>query len=284
MTSSQTIIDNTSIAKIKDMLQNTSTKQPQQQQQQQEQQQQQLQNTFNAMGLPSNKMNSIVANLQSMITCDSDCQKRKKADQLRDKWKAAKDDLVTAPSNVQSTEQTYYVFTEGEVGYRKMLVDRYTKVANKRGASAKQSHHELMHELEILLGNYTAQVSSAKRLRELLQVRVNENTELSRAQDNDIAAVQTNDRRVVYEDWAQDWLHTVKKLFRILYVAIAVVFLYTGTFFQKKGYATITGWLMPVALTAFPFLVYMLVIHIGELYKTVRWYANNKAIKDVYSK
>lgn len=229
------------------------------------------------------KMNGIVANLQSMITCDSECQKRKNADELRRKWNNAKEDLATAPSNVQSTEQAYYVFTEGEVGYRQMLVDKYKNVANKTSASAKNTHKKLMDDLETLLGNYTAQVSSVNRLKELLQVRINENRELSLAQDNNISNVQTNDRRVVYENWAQKWLHTIKKIFLILYIALAIFFLYTGTFYQKNGYATIEGWIMPVVLTAFPFLIYMFVLRIGEMYNILNWYANNKVSKDVYS-
>ena len=38
----------------------------------------QFQNILNKMGLPQNKMNGIVKNLNSMITCDTGCQKRKK--------------------------------------------------------------------------------------------------------------------------------------------------------------------------------------------------------------
>jgi len=273
MSCSQTDVDNAATAKIQEMLQDSTDPA----------QQQQLQNIFNSMGLPSNKMNGIVANLQSMITCDSDCQKRKKTDELRRKWMAAKDNLATAPSNVQSTEKAYYVFKDGEVGYRQMLVDRYTKVANKRSTAAKASHHELMEELETLLKDYTAEVASAKRLRELLNIRLAENRQLSLAVDNDVAAVQTNDRRVVYEDWAQGWLHTVKQLFIILYIVLSVVLLYTGSFFQKKGYATLRGWIMPIGLVVFPFIVSWLVRTVGEAYQTAEWYADNKAPKDVYT-
>jgi len=273
MSCSQTDVDNAAMAKIKEMIQGSTDPA----------QQQQLQNIFNSMGLPSNRMNGIVANLQSMITCDTDCQKRKKTDELRRKWMAAKEDLATAPSNVQSTEKAYYVFKDGEVGYRQMLVDRYTKVANKRSTAAKASHHELMEELDTLLSDYTAEVASAKRLRELLNIRLTENRQLSLAVDSDVAAVQTNDRRVVYEDWAQGWLHTVKRLFTIIYIVLSVVLLYTGSFFQKKGYATVKGWLLPIGLVAFPFIVSWLVRTIGTAYQTAEWYADNKAPKDVYT-
>lgn len=274
MSCAQTDVDNAAMAKIKNMLQDSSIDAGQQQQ---------LQNIFNSMGLPSNRMNGILTNLQSMITCNSDCQKRKRLDDLRRKWTTAKDDLATAPSNVHSTEKAYYIFKDGEVGYRQMLVDRYTKVADKRSSSAKVSHNELMQELDTLLADYTAEVSSKKRLNELLQIRLTENRELSIAVDNDIAAVQTNDRRVVYEYWAQGWLHTIKKLFIIIYVVLALVLLYTGTFFQKSGYATIMGWVLPLGLLIFPFIISWIANIIGYAYGIFQWFVNNIIPNYVYN-
>ena len=40
----------------------------------------QLSGIFKSMNLPSNKVNGMLANLQSMMQCGTECQKRKKAD------------------------------------------------------------------------------------------------------------------------------------------------------------------------------------------------------------
>lgn len=242
----------------------------------------QFQNILNNMGLPQNKMNGIVKNLNSMITCDTDCQKRKKTDELRIKWIAAKKNLATAPSNVESTEENYYVFDKGEVGYKKMLVDRYTKIANTKKANAIKNHENLINELNTLVADYTAENASAKKLKDFLKVRLDENKRITQLIDKNVALVQTNGRRVVYEDRAQDHLHSVQTIFIILYIILVVSLGYTGSFIKNKQYLTIRGFSQLVAVTIFPFMVYYIVLFGNKIYNKFNWYTNNKLPKDVY--
>tara|TARA_Y100000389_G_scaffold193351_1_gene222025 strand:- start:18 stop:848 length:831 start_codon:yes stop_codon:yes gene_type:complete len=242
----------------------------------------QFQNILNNMGLPQNKMNGIVKNLNSMITCDTDCQKRKKTDELRIKWIAAKKNLATAPSNVESTEKSYYVFDKGEVGYKKMLVDRYTKIANTKKAKAIKNHENLINELNTLVADYTAENTSAKKLKDFLKVRLDENKRITQLIDKNVALVQTNGRRVVYEDRAQDHLHSVQTIFIILYIILVVSLGYTGSFIKNKQYLTIRGFSQLVAVTIFPFMVYYIVLFGNKIYNKFNWYTNNKLPKDVY--
>ena len=242
----------------------------------------QFQNILNNMGLPQNKMNDVVNNLNSMITCDTDCQKRKKTDELRRKWIAAKKNLATAPSNVESTEESYYVFDKGEVGYRKMLVDRYTKIANTKKANAIKNHENLINELNTLVADYTAENASAKKLKDFLKVRLDENKDITLLIDKNVALVQTNGRRVIYEDRAQDHLHSVKTIFIILYIILVVSLGYTGSFIKNKQYLTISGISQLVAVTIFPFMVYYIVLFGNKIYNNFNWYTNNKLPKDVY--
>lgn len=246
--------------------------------------QQSVQTSLENMGLTSDKMNSVITNLQSMITCDSDCQKRQQIDDLRNKWMAAKNNLATAPENVQSTEKAYYVLDKGEVAYKQMLVDRYTKIANTNKINAEKNHKLLLDELKTFVKDYYSQTIAYNRVKELLKVRLNENKALKEAIDKNISAVQTNDRRVVYEDWAQQWVYTVKKLFIILYVVIVIVFLYTGSFYKNKGYMTIKGWISVILFVAFPFIVYYITLFIYYIKDMLQWYKDNKAPKDVYTK
>ena len=244
--------------------------------------QQQFQNILNNMGLPENKMNGVVNNLNSMISCDTDCQKRKTTDELRRKWIAAKKNLATAPSNVESTEESYYVFDKGEVGYRKMLVDRYTKIANTKKANAIKNHENLINELNTLVADYTAENASAKKLKDFLKVRLDENKDITLLIDKNVALVQTNGRRVIYEDRAQDHLHSVKTIFIILYIILVVSLGYTGSFIKNKQYLTISGISQLVAVTIFPFMVYYIVLFGNKIYNNFNWYTNNKLPKDVY--
>ena len=284
MSCSQTDVDKAAEAKLQDMMNNYSPSDAANNQK--------LSDLVASMGLPSSKLNSVVSNLQSMINCDSDCQKAKKAADLRKIWLEAKKAELDAPGNVSDAEKNYYVFTKGEVGYKDMLVQRYKKVANKKGVKAEQNHEELMDELKTFIKDYDAEDSTLKRMRELLRIRLNENKELRKAIDDDIAAVQTSDRKVVYENWAGQWLGKVRALIKSIYWVILVFyFVYNpiadimagdsiGKYFTKDSAKKniplmIVGVLLPFLVSRIISFIFMIIAQISRFF-------SNKAPKNVY--
>ena len=234
-------------------------------------------------GKDSAAMQSMFQNVSSMLTCDSACQKRQKADELRNAWKAAAETEKNAPTTTAEAEKRYYVFTEGTPGYEKMLLQRYTKKAESAKGVAQKSHKELLDELKALLADYKAETMTLTRMKELLRVRLDENKALKLAIDQDIAAVETNDRRVVYEDWAKGWLGTVGKSLLWLYIIVAAVYVYKSPFIKDQGYKTIKGWVMVVALIAYPFVLKYISLFIWYISDQANWYFENKAPRDVFT-
>jgi hypothetical protein len=234
-------------------------------------------------GKDSAAMQSMFQNVSSMLTCDSACQRRKKADELRRAWKAAEESEKKAPTNTSDAEKQYYVFTQGVPGYEKMLLQRYTKKAEAAKSVAQKSHKELLDELTALLADYTAETITLKRMKELLRVRLDENKALKLAIDQDISAVETNDRRVVYEDWAKGWLGTVGKSLIWLYIIVAATFVYKSSFIKSQGYKTIKGWLMIVALVIYPFILKYFSLFIWYLSDQIQWFLENRAPRDVFT-
>jgi hypothetical protein len=245
-----------------------------------------------SMGLPSSKMNSVVSNLQSMINCDSECQKAKTAADLRRKLIKARQTEVTAPEYVADAEKNYYVFTKGEVGYKDMLVNRYRKVANVKKNKAEKNHEELMNELETLTKDYQAEDSTLMRMRELLRIRLNENKELRKAIDNDIAAVQTNDRRVVYENWAGEWLGKVRALIKSIYWVLLVFYFVYNPIVDIMANNSINKYFtidsakknIPVMVLGviLPFLVGRIISFILMIIAHLSRFFSNSAPKNVY--
>lgn len=234
-------------------------------------------------GKDSETMQSMFKNVSSMLTCDSDCKKRKKADELRRAWQSAAESQKNAPIMTSEAEKEYYVFTQGVPGYEKMLLQRYTKKAEGAKSIAQKSHKELVEELRALIADYTTETTSMKRMKELLRIRLDENKALKAAIDQDISAVETNDRRVVYENWAKSWLGTVGYALFWLYVITACVFIYKSPFIKSQGYKTVKGWLTPIALIVFPFILKYISLLIWTLSDKISWYMDNKAPKDVFA-
>lgn len=246
--------------------------------------QQQVQQTIQQMtGQSNNGLSAVYANLMNQISCDSDCQKRTNIDNLRKQWQAAEISQKNALSTTTDAEKNYIVAADGIQGYNEKMLKRYTGVAKRAQTDAMESHVEVMREIKSLIATYEAETLSLARMKDLLRIRLSENSTLAGDVDIDIATVQTNDRKVVYEEWAKSWLFVVGKMLMVLYILIAIVYLYVSPFIKASGWKTPKGWILPMGLVIFPFLVYYIVLVLREGYNKIVWYMNNKASKNVYT-
>lgn len=246
--------------------------------------QQQVQQTIQQMSGQSNTgLSAVYANLMNQISCDSDCQKRTNIDNLRKQWQAAEISQKNALSTTTDAEKNYIVAADGIQGYNEKMLKRYTGVAKRARTDAMESHVEVMREIKSLIATYEAETLSLARMKDLLRIRLSENSTLAGDVDIDIATVQTNDRKVVYEEWAKSWLFVVGKMLMVLYILIAIVYLYVSPFIKASGWKTPKGWILPMGLVIFPFLVYYIVLVLREGYTKIVWYMNNKASKNVYT-
>ena len=141
---------------------------------------------------------------------------------------------------------------------------------------------KLLDELNTLVSDYKGETLALSKMKELLRIRLDENNALKSAIDSEEATTQTNDRKVVYEDWAQNWLGTIKSLLTTIYIILSIVYLVWGPFLENSEYKTLKGWLKPLVLIILPFTIYYIVQFIYFVNSKIAWYLDNKASKDVY--
>lgn len=234
-------------------------------------------------GQTNTGLDAIYSNLMNQISCDSECQKRTNIDNLRKQWQAAELNKKTAPSTSDDAEKKYLIAADGILGYNQKMLNRYTGVSNQAKNDAIESHNEIVREIKVMNETYKSLTLSLSKLKELLKIRLSENKTLTDDIDNDKAIVQTSDRKVVYEEWAKKWLFTTGKIMRILYVFVAIIYLYISPFFKSSEWKTPKKWITPIVLIIFPFLIYYITILLKEIYIKILWYMNNKASKNVYN-
>lgn len=235
-----------------------------------------------SMGLSTDILNQQILKMGQLIGCDTECQKRRHADKLRNKWKRAERNEREAPMIAAEAEKNYYEFSKGENNYRQMLMQRYTQRAEERKIDILKNHRTLMDQIDTMLNDYTTQITALDRINELLKVRTQEHNELKTAVTGDIASVQTNDRRVVYQVWAQDWLYTVKKILTGCYILIIIAYLVLSSFIPNKKYLKITGWLPLLIMIITPFTIPYLASILEYLWNTIRKLWDNRKMKNVY--
>lgn len=242
-----------------------------------------IQDTMQQMsGQSSQGMDAIYANLLNQMTCDSECQKRKKLDALKQSWLDAKTNEQTASSKTFETHKEYLIAYEGQLGYENTMLQKYSKIAADAKHKAIQEHKNTDEELKLLIRDYDNEIISLNKLREMLNIRLRENKQLKQSVDEDIAAVETNDRRVVYEDWAKDNIQSIYTLLKWIYILLIFVFIYTSGFITKSGWKNKRSWFVLIGIILVPFVIYYIATALIHLYNQLLWYSDNKAPKDVY--
>jgi hypothetical protein len=242
-----------------------------------------IQTTIQQMsGQSSQGMDAIYTNLLNQMTCDSDCQKRKKLDALKQSWLDAKTNEQTAPSKTFETHKDYLIAFEGQLGYENSMLQKYSKIATDAKNKAIQEYTRTHEELQTLIRDYDSEIISLNKLREMLNIRLRENKQLKRSIDEDIAAVETNDRRIVYEDWAKDDIHSVYTLLKWIYIIFIFVFIYRSGFITNSGWKNKRAWFVLIGIILIPFIIYYIAIALIYLYHRLLWYSDNKVPKDVY--
>ena len=248
----------------------------------------QQQNMLNAAlvsaGLPQNRLNALIETARDRLVCDSDCQKGRESESLKKIWDKSKANLRNAPSQESIAEKNYYVFKDGEQGYRDMLFKRYTKTADQMRIKSLSEHDTLVAELKALLADYEAETIYSKRMNELLRIRVRENKELKNAIEEDVGITLTNDRKFEYESEEFQGLKSVRKGLMLLYYLILVLYLILGNFFRDALYRNWKAWLAIISYIAFPFTIYYIVIFLYYIIGQISFFFSNKAPKNVYEK
>jgi hypothetical protein len=247
------------------------------------QQQMAINQALTDAGLPQNKINSLVELAKERLMCDSACQKEKKSAELKKKFAKAQTNLKDAPEEVSLAEKNYYVFAKGYPAYEDMLFDRYSKTAEELKTKSVHKHKNLMKEIDTYISDYKAETTYSKRMRELLKVRTEENRKLRREIENDIAVVQTNDRRVTYEDEELDSADSARKVLRFVYYFLLVFWILLGDFFPKARYSSLKTWGLIAVYIAFPFVLNKIIELIYTVTGKISYIVDNKAPKNVYT-
>ena len=77
------------------------------------------------------KFNSFIQAASQQISCGTECQKQKKAKELKDKYENAQANLSLAEPQYQISKKEYYSYVDGENGYNQMLEEEESSKADK---------------------------------------------------------------------------------------------------------------------------------------------------------
>ena len=207
-----------------------------------------------------NKFNSFLNSAAETIACGPECQKQKKADQLKDNYLNAESNLALAEPQFQIAKQNYYTYVSGQSGYNDMIEQEYTQKADIIAQKFKENYDE-----EI------AKIKSEFNFRKVVDLYTNykkENDLLFKKLKDESNDVLTNERKTYYEDQQNDVLNVYYYYFLIVIYCIVVICF----FIFSLIYPSSIDWKIRVFLgLLFVILPFISTFIFGKIIQIVYW-------------
>ena len=177
-----------------------------------------------------NKFNSFLDKATKSILCDSKCQKKQTAEELKNKYLNSETNLVLAKPEYDLAKKKYYTFISGQNGYDEILENELNTESDDIIKKFKISLKEEIDKIKIQLDTYNGILINFNNVEELNNQYKKENILLFNKLKKESNDIFTNDRKTYYEDQEIDLLKNYYSY--ILIVIYIIVVLCFGVFSQ----------------------------------------------------
>jgi hypothetical protein len=180
------------------------------------------------------KLNSLLEQSLTALSCGPDCQKIKIEGELKQKYMDAQTNLQTAPVQLETTKKNYYVYTEGRPYYDNMLEEELKKKADTMGQLLAENFHDEISNANTMNSYYNTALTNSSYTKELYKVYLEKNKLMQDTIRQHHGDVLTNDRKTYYETEAIEELRNWYSFFwYVYYIILFTVFSYV-LFFKTQ--------------------------------------------------
>jgi hypothetical protein len=170
-----------------------------------------------------NKFNSFLDKATQAISCDSNCQKQKVQEQLKDKYLNAQSNLTLAEPEFQVAKKNYYTYISGQNGYNEMVEEELQQAANLIVEKFKEIYQGEIGKIKTQLDTYNGLLINFRNVVDLDRKYKKENVILFNQLKDDTNDILTNERKTYYEDQQNNSLNSY--YYYILWTIYIIVFL-----------------------------------------------------------
>lgn len=185
--------------------------------------------------ISTEKLNSLLEQSLSALSCGPTCQKIKTSEDLKQKYLNAQTNLQTAPIQLETSKKNFYVFTEGEPRYNDMLEKELKQKADMMGKMLADNFHEEISNAKLMNSYYNTELTNSAYTKELYSVYLEKNQAIQKNIKGHHADVLTNDRKTYYETEAIEDLRYWHSFFWFIYY-LFVIPLFTFALFMRTSY------------------------------------------------
>jgi len=146
------------------------------------------------------KFNSMIDDATDAITCDSNCQKQRTSDDLKNKYLNAKTNLATAPNQAETAKKNYVIFTQGQLSYDEQLDNELKKKAKILTSFYAENFNKESQDVLTDTQTYAGLLTNLRNVFDLYVKYKEENIELFKQLKEETNDILTNERKTYYQD------------------------------------------------------------------------------------
>jgi hypothetical protein len=167
-----------------------------------------------------NNLNSFIDKATKALSCDATCQRQKTINELRKTYITAKTNLITAPSQVETSFKNYLVYLEGEPAYLEYKESELEAKAEQITTSIEQDVNKIVVDETRNINTYDGLLININNIYEYYEDYLKENIELENKLKIMKSDIVTNDRKTYYEEQG---IESLKKYYIIIFIFYVVV-------------------------------------------------------------
>jgi hypothetical protein len=173
-----------------------------------------------------NNLNSFIQQASQTIMCDSQCQRNKLTEKLKQKYLDAKQNLNSADYNVELAEKNYVTFAKGELAYNELKDQQLHKKAELITDKFENNFDLEVNNIKTQINSYDGLLINFKNVVDLFLTYKKENVELLKEIKDDTNDVLTNERKTYYQDQGIENLNFFYyKILLTIYVIFVISFI-----------------------------------------------------------
>jgi hypothetical protein len=225
------------------------------------------------------QFNELVAQASNVLSCGSECQKQKQADQLQQVYYNSQANLATCSSQAEESQKNYIIFTQGQSAYNEYNNNQLQKKAQIISEQFTQNFNNEVVLTQSQINTYNGILINFRNIVDLYKQYKEENIELFKDLKDETNDVLTNERKTYYEDQNIDNLKFYYYYFLLtVYIVCGICFIVFYFIYPSN-----TNWTKMIGIiilfVALPFISsWILATVIYLLYK-----AYNLLPKNVYA-
>lgn len=168
--------------------------------------------------------------ISNITRCDARCRRENRRNELlRLTYVNAKENVVVAPAKRDTAEKNYYTTVFGQATYNEILNDKYEDEIKTITQDEKNNFNSQKNTTLLILENYDKNILLNNKLNELIERTLIDNNELIEKIDNLHSTINTNERKVYYNDQQinnlQKWKKYTLRILFLFYVLLLAIIL-----------------------------------------------------------